>query len=192
MLKVLGNNRLIFIFVVLFLLGGLNYFYYNWLLPAHEKSKQDLQTSKAAVDQKYSEVVRLKEEYVLLQSQLRAYKELEVKGFFNDQDRTAAVDKLDKLSKASGLLKANLRFGSGQLINDSVANLANQVILKSPVSINISSIDDVDLYSFFKFIEERTNSKLVINPKSINEEDYRYNSKDKIKGKEIKIYIKKV
>ena len=168
MLKVLGNNRLIFIFVVLFLLGGLNYFYYNWLLPAHEKSKQDLQTSKAAVDQKYSEVVRLKEEYVLLQSQLRAYKELEVKGFFNDQDRTAAVDKLDKLSKASGLLKANLRFGSGQLINDSVANLANQVILKSPVSINISSIDDVDLYSFFKFIEEKFPGRIDVTSLSLN------------------------
>jgi Tfp pilus assembly protein PilO len=168
MLKVLGNNRLLFIFLVGFLVGGLSYFYYEWLLPAHEKSTQDLQTSKSAVEQKYSEVVRLKEEYVLLQSQLRAYKELEVKGFFNDQDRTAAVDKLDKLSKASGLLKASLRFGSGQLIEDPVAKVANQVVLKSPVSINVSSIDDVDLYSFVKFIEEKFPGRIDITSLSLS------------------------
>jgi hypothetical protein len=168
MLKVLGNNRLIFILVVSLLVGGLSYLYYDWLLPAHVKSTQDLQTSKASVDQKYSEVVRLKEEYVLLQSQLRSYKELEAKGFFNDQDRTTAVDKLDKLSKVSGLLKANLKFGSGQLINDPVAQNANQVILKSPVSININSIDDVDLYSFLKFIEEKFPGRIDVTSLSLN------------------------
>lgn len=168
MLKVLGNNRLIFIFVLLLLVGGLSYFYYNWLLPAHQKSTQDLQTSKSAVDQKYNEVIRLKEEYVLLQSQLRSYKELEVKGFFNDQDRTAAVDKLDKLSKVSGLLKANLKLGSGQLIDDPVAGLAKQVILKSPVSINVSSIDDVDLFSFLKFIEEKFPGRIDVTSLSLS------------------------
>ncbi len=150
MLKVLGNNRLLFIVLASLLIGGITYFYFEWLLPAHEKSTQELQSSKSAVDQKYAEVVRLKEEYVLLQSQLRAYKELEAKGFFNDQDRTAAIDKLDKLSKVSNLLKASLKFGSGQLIADPIADIAGQVILKSPISIEVKSIDDVDIYSFIK------------------------------------------
>lgn len=168
MLKVLGNNRLLFIGLVSVLLAGFAYLYYDWLLPAHAQSTQELQTSKAAVDQKYNEVVRLKEEYVLLQSQLRAYKELEAKGFFNDQDRTAAVDKLDKLSKVSNLLKASLKFGSGQLIEDPAATLANQVVLKSPVSIAVKSIDDVDMYSFVKFIEEKFPGRIDITSLSLN------------------------
>jgi uncharacterized protein YutD len=168
MLKVLGNNRLLFIFLVGIFVGGLSYLHYEWLLAAHEKSTQELQTSKAAVDQKYNEVVRLKEEYVLLQSQLRSYKELEAKGFFNDQDRTAAVDKLERLSKVSGLLKANLKFGVGQLVEDPVATIANQVVLKSPVSIEIKSIDDVDVYSFVKFIEEKFPGRIDISSLSLN------------------------
>jgi hypothetical protein len=155
MLKVLGNKRVTFIFVMLVLIGGLSYLYYYWLLPMHAKTSQELQTSKSAVDQKYAEVARMKEEYVLLQSQLRVFKELEAEGFFNDQDRSAAVDRLSKLSNISGLLKANLKFGSGQLITDPLADQAGQVILKSPVTVTSSSIDDVDVYSFIKFIEEK-------------------------------------
>ncbi len=126
MLKVLGSKRLIFICLILAVLGIVAYAYYDFLVPAHEKSTQELETSKAAVRQKYAEVARLKEEYVLLQSQLRTYKELEARGFFNDQNRSAAVDKLDKLSKYAGLLKANLKFGSGQLVQDAGAELAGQ------------------------------------------------------------------
>ncbi len=162
MLKILGSKRLIFIFVVLGLACAIGYAYYYILVPEHVKSTQELQTSKAAVTQKYADVTRLKEEYVLLQSQLRAYKELEAKGFFNDQDRSAAVDKLDKLSKYAGLLKANLKFGSGQLITDPIADVAGQVVLKSPVTVEAKSIDDVDIYSFIKFIEEKFPGRIDI------------------------------
>ena len=155
MLKVLGTKRLIFICLVMGLLGVLGYSYYYYLLPARESSDAELSASKSSVTQKYQDVTRLKEEYVLLQSQLRAYKELEAKGFFNDQDRSAAVDKLDRLSKYSGLLKANLKFGAGQLVKDNAADVAGKVVLKSPVDIEAKSIDDVDVYSFLKFIEEK-------------------------------------
>jgi len=155
MFKVLGSKRVWFIFGLSVVLGMAAYAYYDWLLPAHEKSTQELQASKSAVDQKYAEVVKMKEEYVLLQSQLRSYKELEAKGFFNDQDRSSGIDKLDRLSNYAGLLKANLKIGSGQIINDPSAQLANQIILKSPVKINVNSIDDVDVYSFIKFIQEK-------------------------------------
>lgn len=168
MLKVLGSKRLIFICLVMGLLGVLSYSYYNFLLPAREQSDAELSASKSAVTQKYQDVTRLKEEYVLLQSQLRAYKELEAKGFFNDQDRSAAVDKLDKLSKYAGLLKANLKFGSGQLVQDKAADVAGQVVLKSPVSIEAKSIDDVDVYSFVKFIEEKFPGRVDISSFSLN------------------------
>ncbi|HAJ89561.1 MAG TPA: hypothetical protein DCM27_00885 [Rhodospirillaceae bacterium] len=168
MLKVLGSKRLIFICLILAVLGIVAYAYYDFLVPAHEKSTQELETSKAAVRQKYAEVARLKEEYVLLQSQLRTYKELEARGFFNDQNRSAAVDKLDKLSKYAGLLKANLKFGSGQLVQDAGAELAGQVILKSPVTVEVKSIDDVDVYSFLKFIEEKFPGRVDVASLSLN------------------------
>lgn len=168
MLKVLGSKRLIFIFTLLGAVIVIGYAYYNFIVPAHEQSTQELATSKAAVTEKYQEVARLKEEYVLLQSQLRAYKELEARGFFNDQNRSLAGDNLDKLSKYAQLLKANLKFGSGTLVKDAGAELAGQVILKSPVSVEAKSIDDVDVYSFIKFIEEKFPGRIDITAFSLN------------------------
>jgi hypothetical protein len=168
MLKVLGSKRLLFICLILVALGFTAYAYYDFLIPAHEQSTQELETSKSAVSQKYAEVARLKEEYVLLQSQLRAYKELEARGFFNDQNRSVAVDDLDKLSKYAGLLKANLKFGSGALVQDAGAELAGQVILKSPVAVEAKSIDDVDVYSFIKFIEEKFPGRVDITSFSLS------------------------
>jgi len=168
MLKVLGSKRLTFICLMVAALAIIGYAYYDFIIPAHEQSTQELETSKAAVTQKYQDVARLKEEYVLLQSQLRSYKELEARGFFNDQDRSAAVDNLDKLSKYAQLLKANLKFGAGVTVKDEGADLAGQVVLKSPVDVEVKSIDDVDVYSFIKFVEEKFPGRIDITSFSLN------------------------
>jgi len=155
MLKVLGTKKIAFIVVLLALTGLGGYGYYDWLVPERERVTGELQTTKSAVSQKYADVARMKEEYVLLQSQLKAFKELEARGFFNDQDRSAAIEKLEKLSGYAKLLKANLKFGAGQPVADPLAEQAKQTILKSPVVVSVSALDDVDVYSFIKFIEEK-------------------------------------
>lgn len=155
MLKVLGTKRVALIVVLLAATAGVGSAYYYWLVPAREAVTHELQTTRAAVDQKYAEVAKMKEEFVLLQTQLRSFKELEMRGFFNDQDRSAAIDKLGKMSEYAKLLKAKLKFGKGQVVSDPLADLANQVVIKSPVSVEINSFDDVDIYSFVKFVEEK-------------------------------------
>lgn len=155
MLKTLGTKKVRYIAAVIAVTGAIAAGHYYWLQPTREQVAQELQVTRSAVNQKYAEVARMKEEYVLLQSQLRAFKELEARGFFNDQDRSAAIEKLGKLSDYAQLLKAKLKFGKGQLVSDPLADQANQAILKSPVQVDISSFDDVDVYSFIKFVEEK-------------------------------------
>lgn len=155
MLKVLGSKRVLFLAILLASIIGVGGIYFYVLTPFHDQTKQDLDSTKAAIDQKYTDVAKMKEQYVFLQSQLRSFKELEGRGFFNDQNRSPAVDKLGRLSDYAGLLKANLKFGIGQLIKDPSATLAKQVVLKSPVTVEIKSVDDVDVYSFIKFVDEK-------------------------------------
>lgn len=155
MLKILGSRRVAFLSILAGIIVTVGGAYYYVLIPAHEQSTQELDTTKAAVSQKYADVTRMKEEYVLLQSQLRAFKELEARGFFNDQDRSPAIDSLERLSETAGLLKANLKFGAGELIKDPKVTEAKQVVIKSPVIVDMESIDDVDVYTFIKFVEEK-------------------------------------
>lgn len=155
MLKILGSRRVAFLSILAGIIVTVGGVYYYVLIPAHEQSTQELDTTKAAVSKKYADVTRMKEEYVLLQSQLRAFKELEARGFFNDQDRSPAIDSLERLSETAGLLKANLKFGAGVLMKDPKVTEAKQVILRSPVTVDMESIDDVDVYTFIKFVEEK-------------------------------------
>ena len=171
MLKILGSKRVVFLAILsaIILCGGGVYYYV--LIPAHEQSSQELDTTKAAVSQRYADVTRMKEEYVLLQSQLRTFKELEARGFFNDQDRSPAIESLGRLSDNAGLLKANLKFGAGELIKDPKVDQAKQVILKSPVTVEIQSIDDVDVYSFVKFVEEKFQGDVDISSFKLERKD---------------------
>jgi hypothetical protein len=41
------------------------------------------------------------------------------------------------------------------LVADPLADQASQVVLKSPVTVNVSAMDDVDVYSFLKFVQEK-------------------------------------
>lgn len=155
MLKVLGTKRITFMVVVLLLAAAIGSAYYYWILPERELVTAELNATKAATEVRYQEVAKMKEEYVLLQSQLRSFKALELRGFFNDQDRSNGIEKIEKLSNYSGVLKTKLKFGSGQLVSDPLADLASQVVLRSPVTLNVSAVDDVDVYSLLKFIEEK-------------------------------------
>ncbi len=155
MFKALGSKKVTFMVLLLLVNAGIGSAWYYWLLPAREQVTNELQSTQTAVEARYQEVAKMKEEYVLLQSQLRSFKELELKGFFNDQDRSNGIDQLGKLSNVAGLLKAKLKFGVGQLVSDPLADQANQVVLKSPVTVDVSALDDVDVYSFVKFIEEK-------------------------------------
>jgi hypothetical protein len=155
MIKALGTKKTIFIIVVLLVDGFIGGAYYSWLQPLRESVSTELQSTKSSVDEKYSEVSRMKGEFVLLQSQLRSFKELEAHGFFNNQDRSVAIDSLSTLSNYAGILAAQLKFSRGQLIADPLADQAGQVVINSPVVISIKSIDDVDVYTFLKLINEK-------------------------------------
>lgn len=162
MLKVLGTRKIVFMVLLLGVNLAIGAGYYYWLLPFREQVTRDLDATRAAVEAKYQEVAKMKEEYILLQSQLRAFKELELRGFFNDQDRSNGIEHLGKLSNYAGLLKAKLKFGRGELVADPLADAAGQVVLKSPVTIDVSAFDDVDVYSFIKFIEEKFPGKVDV------------------------------
>lgn len=155
MVKGLSNKVVLFIVVLLAIGGGSAYLVYDYLIPAREKGERELSEVKAAVQQKYDEVAKMKEEFVLLQSQLRDFKDLEARGFFNNQDRAEALDNFSKLSARVGILKAKLQYASGEIVPNTMADDAKQVVVKSHGKVEIESLDDVDVYTLVKFMQER-------------------------------------
>lgn len=155
MVKGLSNRIVYFVLLLLLIVGGGGYALYDYLIPAREQLDRQLSSTRSAVDSKYHEVVKMKEEFVLLQSQLRTFKELEARGFFDNQDRAAAVENFTKLVDRVGLLKAKINFASGEVIPNDLAKQAKQILIKSHGTVEVESLDDVDVYTLLKYMQER-------------------------------------
>lgn len=155
MVRGLSNKVVIFILVLLMLAGGGGYSVYEYLIPVREQSERELSVLKAQIQAKYEEVAKMKEEFVLLQSQLRDFKDLEARGFFNNQNRSEAEENFSKLSARVGILKAGLSYKPGEIVNNKQADDAKQMVIKSHGKVDIESLDDVDVYTLLKFLQER-------------------------------------
>ena len=162
MLQILGRNRIIVLVVLALLNAGAGYGLYQYLMPMTDQENLVLSSARATLETKRAEIKKLKEEFVLLQVQLTDYKDLEAQGFFNDQGRVAAQENFEKLRSLSGILNANYKINAGQLIEDPRASEAGYVILSSPIEVELSSLDDLDVYSFMKLIQERFSGKVDI------------------------------
>ena len=162
MLQILGRSRIIVLIVLVLLNAVAGYCLYEYLIPARADAETELNKADSKLETKRGEIQRLKEEYALLQKNLTLFKELEGKGFFNDQGRVAAKETFEKLRTISGVLKAKYDISEGSLIEDVRASDAGYVILQSPVSVELDSLDDVDVYSFLKLIQERFPGKVDI------------------------------
>lgn len=155
MIKILGTKVVVFILVLIALNAGLGYGVYNYLMPMRAQKEQDLSALQAETQARYQEVAKLKEEFVSLQRQLRDFKELEAQGYFSNQNRVDAQSSFNNLRLLAGLLKTKYEISSGERIDDPAAVEANHVILRSPVRLDIESLDDVDVYTFVKALEEK-------------------------------------
>ena len=162
MLQALGRSRIIVLVVLVLLNGGAAYGLYEHLAPMRLAAEQKLTGARSELEAKRQEIQKLKEEYALLQSQLRYYKDLQAKGFFNEQGRVEAQEVFEKLRTISGVLKAKYDISAGALVSDPRATDAGYVILNSPIKVELDSLDDVDVYSFLKLIQERFPGKVDI------------------------------
>lgn len=162
MLQALGRNRIAVLILLIILCSGVGGALYQYLMPERVLADQVLMGARSELEQKRAEIQKLKEEYALLQSQLRYFKQLEARGFFNDQGRVEAQEAFERLRTISGVLNAKYDISAGQIINDPRAEEAGYVILSSPISVELDSLDDVDVYSFLKLIQERFPGKVDI------------------------------
>lgn len=155
MIKVLGKRVVLMLVALVLVNGGIGYGLYEYLIPMREQKETELRSIQSQIEKRRQEVAKLKEEMVLLQVQLRQFKELEAQGFFNNQYRVKAQASFDKLRDVSGLLKAKYDIKPGVLVDDPLATAANYVVVQSPVTLELDSLDDVDVYTFIKGLQEK-------------------------------------
>lgn len=155
MLKILGRKRIILLAVLLVLAITFGGMWMQYLAPAREEVERNLSSANSALEAKREDIRKLKKEYVLLQNQISQYEKIKSTGFFNDQNRVLAQETLDDFRATSGVLKANYNVLAGEEVKNDRAAGINHMVIKSPVDIEIESIDDGDFYNFLKLVLEQ-------------------------------------
>lgn len=155
MLKNVGLSRVIFISILL----GFNIFFlagaYLYVMPEKITKSQELAASKSTVQAKYAEIVQLREDFSLLRERLKEFSALELSGFFENQNRLLAQEKISSFGLKTELLKVSMDMESGEIVASAKAAEAGHVLLKSPFAVKIDAQDDLDVVYFLKLMQEQ-------------------------------------
>ena len=162
MIDVVGHKRILFIGLLLalnILLAAGTYYY---LAPKTVQTERQLNNTKAQAGGKRSEIQVLRDEFKLLQQRIQKFRQLELSGFFETQNRLNAVEKVDAFREKVGLLKAKIDVKPGEIKDEPRLNQIGYAYLESPISFELEALDDLEIYMFMKMVEDRFNGKTVL------------------------------
>lgn len=162
MIDVIGTARIAFIGCLIAanaILGGLAYYYFA---PKIVQTQRELSNTKAQATGKRSEIQILRDEFKLLQERIQKFRELELSGFFETQNRLNAVEGVNEFREKSGLLKAKLDVKQGELREDPRLEGVEHAYLMSPMSFELEALDDLEIYMFMKMVESRFPGKTLL------------------------------
>lgn len=153
MLQLIGFKRLIIIAILLSLNVVLGAAVYGYLVPENKKKDSELSALKSKISQIRSDTFQLEDNYKLIQEQKFDYENLVQAGYFNTQDRLAFRRRMTDIQRYTQVLRASFDIAPAGIEANEKIKAAEHVILKSPVSVDIEALDDVDFYNFLFWLE---------------------------------------
>jgi len=154
MLDSIDRGKLI-IFVVLLVANiGIGYYLFSTLLPKEEQLTRELKSYTSRVNSRLSEARKLRDDYVLAQERKHIFEALEKSGIFNDQNRLLFQNVMVDLQQVSGVLNAGYEIDPAEVESNNSAERADHVVLKSDISFDVSSMDDIKIYEFMFWLKQ--------------------------------------
>ncbi len=154
MIKILGPKRVFILLILLILNAGLAGAAYYLLMPEKTAKEKQLRTLRGQVSTLNRDIANIQVEFEQLETQREEFGKLKADGFFLDQDRRQAEKVLNLIQERSKVSKAQVSIGGGTLEENEDAKKAKHKILKSPISIRIEAMSDVDVFRYVFLMEK--------------------------------------
>ena len=154
MIKVLGTKRIL----VLLLLLGLNLVFaggvYMYLTPEKMTKDRELRQVRGQIIGLQSDIERIQIEFDQLEDQQAQFDILKKEGFFGSQGRRQAEQVFERIQKEAGVISAVASIQAGVVEDSEEAAKAEHKILKSPITVRIESLDDIDVFKYLYLVEQ--------------------------------------
>lgn len=153
MIKILGTKRIVVIVALLAINALFAAGVYLYYAPEMLHAERRYRGHRAKISSLQSDIDRLQIEFDQLEAQRAQFEELKEKGFFGSQFRRQAEKVLEKIQQESGVISAVASIDSGTVEENEEAKKAEHKILRSPITIKIQAVDDVDVYRYIYLME---------------------------------------
>ena len=129
---------------------------YMYLSPESIRLDREFRGIKTKVMGVRSETDSLRTDFDKIKGQKDYFEQLKNVGFFNDQDRVRVLHAIESMQRYSRVSQAVYDIQPPTIEKTQDANVPDdlgQVVLTSPVKVEIDAIDDLDFYSFLHLVD---------------------------------------
>ncbi|PZQ43706.1 MAG: hypothetical protein DI551_11610 [Micavibrio aeruginosavorus] len=167
MIAKIGLKRTIFLTLLVVLLAGLFLSGEFIFKPKQQESEQKLNAMLSETTQLQSEVDKMRADFTLFQKQQGYFDVISRMGFFNDQDRVLARQRFDTMQRLSKIISARYEIKAANILTDEAAAETGYVLMESPITVELSAVDDLDIYRFIYYLNYGFPGHITINSLNI-------------------------
>lgn len=148
MIEAIGTKRLIILLVLAALTGIFGFLHLYIFAPKAESAQRQTSALRSQIASLRDETEALKTDMTRFRERSIQFKKIEAAGFFNDQSRVLARQRLEEMQIQSKLLAARYEIKRARVVNSERAGKAGYGVLETPITLKLSAIDDMDIYKF--------------------------------------------
>lgn len=163
MIEKIGFKRAFLLFI---LAGGLAaLFAANEMLlkPKIEESQRQLNVSMGELQRLQGEVTKMRADFETFETQKTFYDTISRMGFFNEQDRVLARERFDTMQKLSKIISARYEIKAANILTGETSPDTGFVVMESPITVELSAVDDLDVYRFIYYLNYGFPGHITIN-----------------------------
>lgn len=163
MIKNIGAKRVLVILVLVAILVVSVLASYFVFEPQNEQVQQTLNKTMSEKTTLQSEVDKMRADFATFEQEKTFFDTISKMGFFNDQDRVLARERFDTMQKLSKIISAHYEIKAANIIAEDGASATDFVVMESPISVDLSAIDDLDVYRFIYYLNYGFPGHITIN-----------------------------
>jgi hypothetical protein len=148
MIGSLGTQKLVILAVLVLILGAIYFYGIAILGPQNDVVDRQLRASQAEFSEVTGNMDRLVSDLDYFDKHKDQFKDLEILGFFNSQNRLEVRARLNEMEVESRLISSLYNANSAEVEENEKATKAGYKIVKTPIEFNLEAIEDADIYKF--------------------------------------------
>jgi len=163
MIQAIGFQRFLLVVILAVLAVGGYLLNSTVLSPQIAKQERQVRAEKSKLSKMTRDTNKLIEGIELFKKQKEIFSVVEKSGFFDDQNRVVARQRLDAIQRDSRLRTARYSISPAEDVTSPELKDAGYKILKSPIEFTLGAIDDSDIYRFTYLLNHGFPGQVVIN-----------------------------